>query len=223
MSAITGTLLKAILFDHDGTLINSEAVHFRLWQQALEPFDVSLSEAYYNDVMAGVPTSQNGVDVVRDFNLDLVPQELSAKKDLLTRQHLQKEPFPLMPFAKETLAKCHESGLRIAIVTGGSKLSVERTLSSYGFADWVECVVAVEDVEHSKPAPDCYLKALKAMNLAADEAMAVEDTENGLKAAVAAGLECAVVPTQQSAKHDFSNASACYSSLSEWTQHLFGF
>ena len=46
------TLPKAILFDHDGTLINSEAVHFKLWQQTLKPYEVSLTDAYYNEIMA---------------------------------------------------------------------------------------------------------------------------------------------------------------------------
>jgi beta-phosphoglucomutase-like phosphatase (HAD superfamily) len=53
-----GAALQAILFDHDGTLINSEAVHFKLWQQTLTPYGVELTDAYYNETMAGVPTSQ---------------------------------------------------------------------------------------------------------------------------------------------------------------------
>ena len=213
--------LQAILFDHDGTLINSEAIHFRLWQQTLAPFNVSLTESYYNDTMAGVPTAQNGVDVVRDFALPVAPETLAATKTRLTEEHLHTEPFPLMPGAKETLALCHERGLRIAIVTGGSRYSVERTLASYGFADWVECVVAVEDVEHSKPAPDCYLKALGQMELSAAQAMAVEDTEHGLAAAVAANLRCVAIPTTQSAGHDFSGASGVFQSLSHWTDTEF--
>ncbi|MAD10821.1 MAG: hypothetical protein CL592_10225, partial [Alteromonas sp.] len=167
-----GAALQAILFDHDGTLINSEAVHFKLWQQTLAPFDVDLTDAYYNETMAGVPTSQNGVDVVRDFNLAVEPAALANTKTRLTEEHLHKAPFPLMPGALETMTLCHELGLRIAIVTGGSKYSVQRTLECYGFADWVECVVAVEDVEHSKPAPDCYLMALEQMGLTAEQAMA---------------------------------------------------
>ena len=75
-----GAALQAILFDHDGTLINSEAVHFKLWQQTLAPFDVDLTDAYYNETMAGVPTSQNGVDVVRDFNLAVEPAALANTK-----------------------------------------------------------------------------------------------------------------------------------------------
>lgn len=215
------TLPKAILFDHDGTLINSEAVHFKLWQQTLAPYGVELTDAYYNETMAGVPTSQNGVDVARDFNLSVEPAELASTKTRLTEEHLHKEPFPLMPGAQETMTLCHEQGVRIAIVTGGSKYSVQRTLECYGFADWIECVVAVEDVEHSKPAPDCYLMALEQMSLSAQQAMAVEDTEHGLAAAVAAGLPCVAIPTQQSIGHDLSKATAVYQSLSEWTKAQF--
>lgn len=217
MAGHPGTTLQAVLFDHDGTLIDSEAVHFGLWQETLKPFGVSLTEQYYNEVMAGVPTPQNGIDVVRDFKLNTDAQQLANTKTQLTENYLHKQPFPLMPFAKETLALCHQRGLRIAIVTGGSKYSVQRTLSCYGFSQWVECVVAVEDVERSKPAPDCYLKALNIMQLSAQQAIAIEDTEHGLAAAVAAGLDCVAIPTAQSAGHDFTTAVAQYEDLSEWT------
>ena len=69
--------MKAILFDHDGTLINSEAVHFALWQQVLRPFQVELTEQYYNDVMAGIPVPQNAIDAVRDFKLPISAEELA--------------------------------------------------------------------------------------------------------------------------------------------------
>ena len=210
--------LKAILFDHDGTLINSEAVHFALWQQVLRPFQVELTEQYYNDVMAGIPVPQNAIDAVRDFKLPISAEELAESKQLLTKEHLMKGPFPLMPGADDTLKRCKDKGLRIAIVTGGSRLSVMRTMECYGYEDIIECVVAVEDVERSKPAPDCYLKALNEMGLSASEAMAVEDTEHGLKAAVAAGLRCVAIPTAQSETHDFSAASAQYSNLSDWVR-----
>ena len=104
------TLPKAILFDHDGTLINSEAVHFKLWQQTLKPYEVSLTDAYYNEIMAGVPTSQNGVDVARDFNLSVEPAELAHTKTRLTEEHLHKAPFPLMLGAQETMTLCHGGG-----------------------------------------------------------------------------------------------------------------
>lgn len=221
MTQFSPSSLQAVLFDHDGTLINSETVHFTLWQQLLVPFGIELTDTYYNDVMAGVPTSQNGVDVVRDFALSVAPQSLADTKTRLTAEHLRKAPFPLMPGAKETIALCRERGLRVAIVTGGSKYSVQRTLECYGFDDWVECVVAVEDVEHSKPAPDCYLKALGLMGLTAKQAIAVEDTEAGLSAAVSAGLRCAAIPTDQSAGHDFSKASGVYQCLSDWADDEF--
>ncbi len=93
---------------------------------------------------------------------------------------------------------------------------MERTLSLYGFEDYFSTVVAVEDVANSKPAPDCYLKALEEIGVAAGDAMAVEDTQHGLEAATSAGLRCVVIPTELSVNHDFSTASRVYSSLPQW-------
>jgi HAD superfamily hydrolase (TIGR01509 family) len=211
-----GASLQAILFDHDGTLINSEATHLGLWQQTLAPFGVTLTEDYYNRVMAGVPVAQNAIDLVRDFSLPSQPHTLADHKLELTHRFLQQQPFPLMPGAAETLKTCFDAGVTLAIVTGGSRFSVERTLSCYGLGQYISTIVAVEDVTHSKPAPDCYLKALEQLNCEAEQSLAIEDTEHGLWAAVAAGLPCIAIPTAQSVHHDFSKAVEVQPNLLTW-------
>lgn len=217
-ASLPNSLPKAILFDHDGTLIDSESTHFALWNQALKPYGVAVDEAFYNEVMAGIPVPQNAEDVIAHFNLDVPPTQLAAEKQAITADFLAKQAFPLMPGAKEVLHACYDAGVTLAIVTGGTGLSVKKTVSTYGFEGMFSTVVAVEDVAHSKPAPDCYLKALSQLGLSANETMAVEDTEHGLKAAVAAGLACVALPTPLSIHHDFSTASRQYSCLLEWWQ-----
>lgn len=210
-------VLKAILLDHDGTLVNSEAIHFELWRQLLHSYDVELTAAYYNKVMAGVSVLQNGRDVIRDFGVATTPEQLFDGRRSLTLEYLKKQAFPLMPGAKETLSLCHKKGYRLAIVTGGARASVERTIASYGFSDWIECIVSFDDVTRGKPDPECYLQALKLMRLEASAAVAIEDTEYGLAAAFDAGIRCAAIPTPLSLNHDFSKASGIYNSLADWT------
>lgn len=207
---------KAILFDHDGTLIDSEQAHFNLWQEVLSEFGVTMTEQFYSNVMAGIPVAQNAVDAVDSFNLNVSPQTLADIKHRKTKAYLDAQPFPLMPYAVETLKKCYDSGYQLAIVTGGSRQSVERTLDARGIRHMISVTVAVEDVEHSKPAPDCYLKAMKMLGRTPDECVAVEDTEHGMQAALAAGAGCVVIPTSHSAQHDFSAATARYESLQAW-------
>lgn len=219
--AFTSTITSSttvILFDHDGTLIDSEATHYRLWQEVLAPYDIELSEDFYASEMAGIPVNQNARDVVRHFALELKPQILADAKHEKTRAFLQSQAFPLMPFAEETLKACAEAGYTLGIVTGGSGLSVKRTLETYGFDKWIQTVVAAEDVEHSKPAPDCYLKAARQLKASSQQCVAVEDTQHGLEAAINAAMRCVVIPTSHSEKHDFSLATSRYNSLREWTE-----
>lgn len=214
-----GSKTQIILFDHDGTLIDSEAVHFTLWRAILKGYKVTLSPEFYNEVMAGIPVKQNAVDLVTHFKLQVKPDALAEQKHASVRDYLAERAFPLMPYAKETIVACHNAGYTLGIVTGGASASVARTLDTYGLGAYVSVVVAVEDVENSKPAPDCYLKAMRQLHVKAAQCVAVEDTAHGLQAAVAAGIATVVVPTAQSAKHDFSHATSHYNSLQAWLEN----
>ena len=175
---------------------------------------------YYHTRMAGISVMNNASDIIRDFSLALTPEELFKKRRALTLKFLQRQAFPLMRGAKEALMLCKSHNLRVAIVTGGARLAVEKTVSFYGLEDIVECVVSSDDVVKGKPSPDCYLAALSQMQLAPHEVMAVEDTEFGLQAAVSAGIKTVAIPTPLSANHDFSKAAGVFKSLDSWVATL---
>ena len=208
-----------ILFDHDGTLIDSEKVHFCLWKEILASYDVHLSESFFNSVMAGIPVYQNARDIVKHFSIDEDAEVIAQAKHDKVEAFLHQQPFPLMPYAKETVKACFDAGYRVGIVTGGSKLSVEKTLQGYGLSSYISTVVAVEDVKVSKHDPESYILAMQHLDVKPDECVAVEDTHHGLQSAVQAGIKCVVIPTAQTAKHDFSRACVRYASLQKWTEN----
>lgn len=205
-----------LLFDHDGTIIDSESVHYELWVAIVDDYNVKLSEDFYCKVMAGIPVKQNAIDLVEHFKLDVTPDVLAEKKHTSISTYLDKQAFPLMPYAKEAIVTCFEKGYTLGVVTGGSKKSVEKTLSQYDLGNYISCVVAVEDVVRSKPAPDCYERAMVQLNKRPHECVAIEDTQTGMTAALAAGLSCVAIPTALSQHHDFTRATVQYSSLHEW-------
>jgi len=209
---------STLLFDHDGTLINSESVHLALWQNIMADHGIQITDEFYSKVMAGIPVAQNAVDLVAHFSLAVSASELAQAKHKKVSEYLSRQPFPLMPYAAESLKICFEKGYTLAIVTGGSRLAVEKTLSGYGLADYISCVVTVEDVANSKPAPDCYKLAMQKLNVTPQQCVALEDTQHGLRSAVSAGVSCVALPTEQSAKHDFSLATTCYQGLQSWLE-----
>ncbi|MCQ8849898.1 HAD family phosphatase [Alteromonas stellipolaris] len=207
-----------LLFDHDGTLINSERVHFTLWREIVASYGAELTDEFYCKVMAGIPVKQNAKDVVEHFSLDVEPEQLAKKKHDKVEAYLSQQAFPLMPHAGETIKACADAGFTIGIVTGGSTLSVEKTLTNYGLAQYISCVVAVEDVTYSKPAPDCYQLAMEKLGVSPGECIAIEDTYTGMQSALSAELACVVIPTTQSATHDFTQATSRYESLQLWVE-----
>lgn len=201
----------AVLFDHDGTLVDSEAVHFACWVSILAPMGVTLSREEYRRFFVGVPSKACVPGIIQRHGLDIAPDALLKRKEDAVDAWLAEGPFPLMTRALETLEQLHAAGFRIGIVTGAMPAGVQSSLRAYRLQRWVEVVVTAADVLHSKPAPDVYLKAAELLGLPPDRCVAVEDTHHGLSAAVAAGMACVAVPNEDSAQQDFSAASTLVS------------
>ncbi|WP_296509160.1 HAD family phosphatase [Rhodoferax sp.] len=199
--------LKAVLFDHDGTLVESEAVHHAIWNEVLQPYGVQIPVALFMEDFSGVPAIANGHDLKKRYALAPDAVELADTKNRLTAEYLATHAFPLMPGVRESLSRLHKAGLRRGVVTGARRFAIAATLRSHALASEFEIVISADEVVHSKPAPDCYLLALEKMGLQRHEAVAFEDTEHGVASAVAAGLACVAIPTAMSAVQDFSAAT----------------
>jgi HAD superfamily hydrolase (TIGR01509 family) len=217
--------LKAVLFDHDGTLVDSEGMHWLHWQQVLERYGVEFPESLYKEHYSGVPVPANAVTLTRQYGINISAVELAQQKNEATRTYLAQQAFPLMPHAAQAVAFFHQKGLKLAVVTGANLDGVTATLEAYGLSDVFDLVVTGSDVKHSKPAPDCYLLALEKLGLQAEECIAIEDTEHGVRAAVSAGIACCGVPNAISVNHDFSLAIQTFQNLelaSDWISLTFG-
>lgn len=211
--------LRAVLFDHDGTLVDSEPIHYQLWTQILDRYGVTMSEEVFNSVCAGMPTLANAVDLVKRYDLPVQSENLAEEKHTITKEFLAENAYPLMPGVQEAIQALLEQGLTLAIVTGANQHSVGATVRTYSFDRHFACVISADDVQKSKPAPDCYLLALEKLSLHPEECLAIEDTEHGLKAAAQAGIPCVVLPTELSVNHDFSLATAVVKEMPQVVQY----
>ncbi|MFT5218449.1 MAG: HAD superfamily hydrolase (TIGR01509 family) [Planctomycetota bacterium] len=211
---------QAILFDHDGTLVDSEPEHHQMWIRILQEFGVSLSHEEYKKHYAGMPSDANARNLVAKFQLDISAVELFEKKNNVTRDYLSHGAFPLMPGAQVALDNLHDSGFKLAVVTGAGREGIDSTIRGHTLEKYFSAVVCKDDVEHSKPAPDCYLLALKQLGLSASQAIAIEDTEHGVASATQAGIRCLAVPNEMSAEHDFAAASKIFTDLDSARQWI---
>ncbi|MBE8713779.1 HAD family hydrolase [Sphingobacterium hungaricum] len=206
---------KAVLFDLDGTLIDSELFYFSSWSPILKrEFAIEIDFKDWLNIFAGHTLDHNismlkdrwYVDVNRDF-LWAETRKSYADADMKTIQ--------LMPFAKEILQFLKNEGKQIGLVTSSYKSTVDTVLGHHQLLGYFDFFVTREDVESPKPDPEPYLKAIHKLNLPKDSIVAVEDTSTGFASATAAGIACFVVSVQESQQDRLSGKTEILSSLKD--------
>jgi len=212
--------VKAILLDHDGTLVDSEMVHYHLWAEAIDVDTERFTPEMCSANLVGIPTLENARFLIRTFNLGWSEQGLADHKDAITEAFLKEQYFPLLPDIKENLRAFQEMQLRMAIVSGSERFAVDASVKGNNISEFIEHISTGDEVANNKPAPDVYLLAMEKMRLQPHECIAIEDTEHGLKAAIAAGIQCVAIPNEHTAKHDFSLATKQCASMTEFVNYL---
>lgn len=199
--------LKAVLFDFDGTLVDSEPIHYEIWRQVLGRYGHPLSPQTYRDELAGIPTIDNAALLVQRLGLPVSAIDLSNRKNAAVGEYLAQHSYPLMPQVRESLARLARPGVRLAVVTGSTPDHVLAALDTLGLRASFSAVLSGAEAARNKPYPDVYLAALEHLGLGAHDCIAIEDTEHGLAAASGAGIRCIAIPNEVSARQDFSRAS----------------
>ena len=184
---------KALIFDLDGTLVDSMPVHFKAWCKALEEQgqgDVLPEDVFY--AMGGRPTR----DIVRIINgeqgLKLNPDRVVSTKKRHYLNHLSE--VELIPEVA-AIVKENRGKVPMAVASGGSREVVEKTLKVLGISDWFQDVVTSSDVEKGKPAPDIFLETASRLGVEPKDCVVFEDARSGIIAAREAGMEVVAVPT----------------------------
>lgn len=175
-----------LIFDFDGTLVDSSPLHARAFQSVFEPFGV---EVDYGSI-AGMTTGTAVDTLARKFGLSLdedARENLVAQKRVLGRELMARE-LAAIEGASE-FVEAATAGFRLALCTSGSRDTVSHALDLVGLAGRFERVVTAEDVVRGKPDPEGFVKILDGYDVPASAALVFEDAESGLAAARAAGID----------------------------------
>ncbi|MFT5082065.1 MAG: beta-phosphoglucomutase-like phosphatase (HAD superfamily) [Lentisphaeria bacterium] len=198
--------IKGVIFDHDGTLVDSERNHFLTWRDLLTRYQVEPGEQGYIFQHAGVPTLCNAELIVLSHQLNISPQALCQQKEALTESFLAKHASELISFVKQCVENCYNAGLSLAIATGASAEEIRRSLAHHNVSRHLTHVATRNHVTRGKPDPEVYSLMLKQMVMSAPECVAIEHSRTGVLAAKAAGLTCTAVPNPYSRQQDLSPA-----------------
>jgi HAD superfamily hydrolase (TIGR01509 family) len=183
---------EAVIFDCDGTLVDSMPAHFDAWCEALAAYGAG--EIFKEDVffaMGGRPTKDIVVDLNNEYNLKLNPDDIALAKREAFLKKLHKIEFinEVADFARSL-----RGTMPIAVASGGSRYVVEKTLRLLGCSDWFDEVVTADDVVNGKPSPDIFLHAAKLLGVDPKKCLVIEDAPPGVLAAEAAGMQVITIP-----------------------------
>lgn len=195
--------IKAIFWDNDGVLVDTEKLYFEANRKVFLNYGIELKEKIYVEYF--LKYAQGAWHLLREkgFNEEKI-KLIREERNTLYSSLLKKNASPI-DGAEEILKQLHGKIL-MGVVTSSRKDHFELTHARTGFKKYFDFVLTSEDFEKVKPDPEPYLKALKVSGMKKEECIVVEDSERGLKAAIAAGIKCCVIPTQLTKNSDFTGA-----------------
>ena len=213
--------ITAVLFDNDGLLVDSERVTFEIWQDIFRRHGYDLTMDTYCQLIG--MTEKN----TAEFIYERVPG-LDPYKDVFEEWDAQYEEIapaggvPLKRGAVELLDYCDEKGIRKAVASSNSLYWIETLLGANGIFHRMDAVSHSKLVQHGKPAPDLFLKAAELLGCEPGECVVLEDSENGLRAAHAAGMIPICIPDikRPSAEVDALCSAVCadMNEVIEWLE-----
>jgi HAD superfamily hydrolase (TIGR01509 family) len=211
--------LHALIFDVDGTLAETEELHREAFNQTFREFDLAWhwDQERYHTLLKITGGKERMLAHAASLGInDFDPLPLHKRKTTLYNEMLAQGAISLRPGVEALIRKAKEKDLRLAIATTTSRKNVETLIRVTLGGDphhWFEAICTGEDVAIKKPDPEVYQVALSRLALTARDAIAFEDTKNGVLAARGAGLDVIVTPSLYSAGEDFSGALAIIETL----------
>ena len=208
-------MIKALIFDFDGLILDTETPEFEAWREIYREFDQDLSMEMWGQIVGGAAASSFRPYPYLQTLLgrDLSPLNLGARA---AEQSLARiVALPPLPGVLDMLTAAQNAGLRLAVASSSKHRWVDGHLERLGLHSFFESVHCAEDVAHTKPQPDLYLAALNALKVSPHEAIAFEDSPNGVRAARSAGLFVVAIPNPVTAQLTFNNESLRVHSMAE--------
>ena len=186
-------MIKAIIFDMDGLMINSERVTFECYQEILKGMNLTMDEEFYKTLL-GKPLKgiyQRFYDVYgNDFPIEDVIKDVHA----LMAKRFETEGVPIKTGLKSLLEYLKENNYKTIVATSSNRDRVDTILSQAQITDYFADSICGDEVTKGKPNPEVFLKSCQKLGVNVDEAIVLEDSEAGIQASYDAGIKVICIP-----------------------------
>lgn len=186
-------MIKAVIFDLDGLLIDTEIVSYRIYKELLKEYGYSFSVEEYSSTYSGKTEVMNVTTLIETYHLPWTVEQ-GLREVLKAEERMIAEGIDLKAGAKELLTYLKENQYKTAIATSSTRDRALMILNQHEFAGYFDEFVFAEDITRSKPDPEGYLKACDRLGEKPENCLVLEDSEAGILAAYSAGIPVICIP-----------------------------
>lgn len=206
---------RALIFDFDGLILDTEGPVYRSWLEVYEAHGEALPFERWVQIVGSTtagfhPQHHLEERLGRPLSQEVLDGRIGRRTEMIMAE-------PLLPGIVQHADAARSLGLKLGVASSSTRDWVSGHLERLGILDRFDCIRCRDDVAHAKPEPDLYLAVLDCLGVSATEALAIEDSPNGVIAAKRAGLRCVAIPNPITARLDLSRADLQLQSLADVT------
>jgi HAD superfamily hydrolase (TIGR01509 family) len=208
-------MIRALVFDFDGLILDTEEPVYRSWLEVYEAHGEELPFERWVQIVGSTtigfhPQHHLEERLGRSLPKEVLDRRISRRTELVLANKL-------LPGVLEHLDAAKAAGLMVGVASSSTREWVRGHLARIGILDRFDCMRCRDDVTNVKPEPDLYVAVLECLGAAASEAIAIEDSPNGVQAAKRAGMRCVAIPNSITARLDLGQADLVLGSLADVT------
>jgi beta-phosphoglucomutase family hydrolase len=197
-------LIKAVIFDLDGVIVESEDAHIEAEKRAYRKYGLTISAEELHRY-TGTTAKAMFTELIAKYKLKTSFEEINSQKEKILLELLEQDAEPTKGVLS-LIRKLKQRRIKLAIASSSTTKLVAYILKKLNITDLFDCVIAAEDAEHSKPNPEIFLKAATKLGVKPSQCLVIEDAKLGVEAAKSAGMKCIGYRNPHSGNQDLSKA-----------------
>ena len=199
-------MLKAVLFDMDGVIVDTEPLHHKAYQMMFNDFEIKVSESMYHG-FTGQSTRSICVFLCEHYILKAKPIDLEkTKRAHFTKLFFEDPDLHLINGVEDLIKNYHTNGLTLVVASSASMFTINNVMKRFKLDPYFKDKLSGADLKASKPHPEIFINAAKAARVSPTECFVIEDSTNGIIAAKEANIFCIAYKSENSKDQDYSRA-----------------
>jgi beta-phosphoglucomutase len=209
--------LKAVLFDMDGVIVDTEPLHRKAYFKMFDDLAIEVSEDLYTS-FTGASTKKVCTTIIKKFDLKQNHEDLAKIKRVYFKDYFYNDAdFNLIPGVKKLIENYYENGVKLVLASSASMVTINMVFEKFGLEKYFIGKISGADLKESKPHPEIFLLAAEIANEPKKNNMIIEDSTNGIAAAHAARIFCTAYKSEHSSRQNYEKANLIVSDFEDIT------